>query len=404
MISIKNRNLIGVTDNICHTTIDLENRFYSNNYATCGLPKKFELKGYNKWRDCIFPQQILKKMCKKFGHVEIWDIESADQNHYILKLEIKDPKNQPIKSEKCPFKSEKYHVSKSENELRLIKEQLALDALNNWKDFTNVSLVPEHVEVRSLYNPEIGAELEKGKIHMWIDIFALNTPNMYKIPGPIDIKLRKPKKFQLRIIIFDTTEVILDDTNWLTGEKSSDIYVRAFLNHRPNDSQETDVHYRSLDGVGNFNWRFIFDFEYIPRKQKIIFKENNLLSSFRSKKPHLFKPIIKLECWDEDKTSFDDLLGSFELDLSKFVKGADIAKFSFDDMEKQEINLFKSKKSEGWWPFFKDENKKTITVIIKCNLRSQLRSIQKNINLITSSKHVFKHFISYHYDYTRFMI
>ena len=375
MISIKNRNLIGVTDNICHTTIDLENRFYSKNYATCGLPKKFELNGYNKWRDYILPQQILKIMCKKFGLVYQIFKESADQNHYILILEIKNPDNQPIPP--SPFKSEKYHVSKSENELRLMKEQLALDALNKWEELTNVPLVPEHVEVRSLYNPEMGAELEKGKIHMWIDMFAfkeatVNTPNMYQIPEPIDISLRKPKKFQLRIIIFDTTEVILDDTNWLTGEKSSDIYVRALLNHRPNDSQQTDVHYRSLDGVGNFNWRFIFDFEYIPRKQKIIFKENNFLSSFRSKKPHIFKPIIKLECWDEDKTSFDDLLGSIELDLNKFVAGAEIAKFRFGDIEKQEINLFKSKKSDGWWPFFKDENKKTITVIIKFYLRSQL--------------------------------
>jgi hypothetical protein len=381
VISIKNRNLIGVTDNICYTTIDLENRFYSNNYATCGLPKKFELNGYNKWRDYMLPRQILKKMCKKFGLEHRIFKESSDQNQDILKLQIDN-----LKDHNKPFLFDKY-VSKSENELSLIKEQLALDALNNWKEITNIHLVPEHVEVRSLYNPEMGAELEKGKIHMWIDMFALkeatiNTLNMYQIPEPIDISLRKPKKFQLRIIIFDTTEVILDDKNWLTGEKSSDIYVRAFLNHRPNDSQQTDVHYRSLDGVGNFNWRFIFDFEYIPRKQKIIFKKDDYFSSFRSIKTHIFQPIIKLECWDEDKTSFDDLLGSIELDLSKFVKGAEIAKFSYGDMEKQEINLFKSKKSDGWWPFFKDENKKTITVIIKYYLCIELRSIQKNINPI----------------------
>lgn len=31
--------------------------------------------------------------------------------------------------------------------------------------------------------------------------------------------------------------------------------------------QKTDVHYRSLDGDGNFNWRFIFEFEYLPAEQ-----------------------------------------------------------------------------------------------------------------------------------------
>lgn len=33
------------------------------------------------------------------------------------------------------------------------------------------------------------------------------------------------------------------------------------------DKQKTDVHYRSLDGDGNFNWRFIFDFDYLPAEQ-----------------------------------------------------------------------------------------------------------------------------------------
>jgi hypothetical protein len=67
--------------------------------------------------------------------------------------------------------------------------------------------------------------------------------NMPQIPLPVDISKRKPKKFQLRIIIFDTTEVILDDRNFLTGELSSDIYVKAFMSHKSNDFQETDVDY-----------------------------------------------------------------------------------------------------------------------------------------------------------------
>lgn len=33
------------------------------------------------------------------------------------------------------------------------------------------------------------------------------------------------------------------------------------------DKQKTDVHYRSLDGDGNFNWRFVFSFDYLPAEQ-----------------------------------------------------------------------------------------------------------------------------------------
>lgn len=33
------------------------------------------------------------------------------------------------------------------------------------------------------------------------------------------------------------------------------------------DKQKTDVHYRSLDGDGNFNWRLVFGFDYLPAEQ-----------------------------------------------------------------------------------------------------------------------------------------
>ena len=36
------------------------------------------------------------------------------------------------------------------------------------------------------------------------------------------------------------------------------------------DAQKTDVHYWSMDGDGNFNWRFVFPFEYIPSEQVMV--------------------------------------------------------------------------------------------------------------------------------------
>jgi hypothetical protein len=179
-ISIKNS-----TEEIGRTTIDLEDRFYSNNYATCGLAKKFELNGYNKWRDSLLPTEILTKMCKKFGLTQDWSdglrIWDSDEFHeLILKFSSNNSENnQKIKNElpnmniiekqKSEVKTERdlsdseYDEQDSEDISR-INEQTALDALNKWERITNVPLVPEHVEVRSLYNPETGAELEKGKV------------------------------------------------------------------------------------------------------------------------------------------------------------------------------------------------------------------------------------------------
>ena len=44
---------------------------------------------------------------------------------------------------------------------------------------------------------------------------------------------------------------------WLTGS---------------DDIQKTDVHYRSMDGDGMFNWRFVFPFDYIKAEKKMVVK------------------------------------------------------------------------------------------------------------------------------------
>lgn len=137
-------------------------------------------------------------------------------------------------------------------------------------------MVPEHIETRSLYNPH-NPDMEYGKIEMWIDMF----PKTGQIPKPVDISLRKPLKYQLRIVLNNVEDVTLDDVNPVTGERTSDIYVKGFLcNENLCTPQKTDIHYRSFSGTGNFNWRFVFDFEYLPSEEVIIFhQKTNLFSS-----------------------------------------------------------------------------------------------------------------------------
>ena len=50
--------------------------------------------------------------------------------------------------------------------------------------------------------------------------------------------------YELRCIVWNTDEVTLDDVNVLTGEQSSDIFVKGYVKGVGDDGQSTDVHYR----------------------------------------------------------------------------------------------------------------------------------------------------------------
>ena len=58
---------------------------------------------------------------------------------------------------------------------------------------------------------------------MWVDIF----PNDGNIPDPIDISPRKPEKYVLRIVVWNTKDVVLDEESIISGEAMSDIYVKG---------------------------------------------------------------------------------------------------------------------------------------------------------------------------------
>ena len=55
-------------------------------------------------------------------------------------------------------------------------------------------------------------------------------------------------RYQLRIVIWNTKDVILEEES-ITGEKMSDIYVKGWI-QGIDEQQETDVHYR-YDGSTN---------------------------------------------------------------------------------------------------------------------------------------------------------
>ena len=66
---------------------------------------------------------------------------------------------------------------------------------------------------------------------------------------------------------------------------------------------------RSLTGEGNFNWRFIFPFDYLKAEEKIVFaRTESLLFDFDESQ--LKVPAkLTLQVWDADIVSADDFLG-----------------------------------------------------------------------------------------------
>ncbi|XP_058420883.1 fer-1-like protein 6 [Diceros bicornis minor] len=338
-VLIYDHDMIGTDDLIGETRIDLENRFYSKHRAICGLQSQYEIEGYNAWRDTSKPTEILTKLCK----------DNKLDGPYFLpgKIQI----GNQVFSGKTVFTDE------DTDERVESYEHLALKVLRSWEDIPEVGcrLVPEHIETRPLYHKDKPG-MEQGRLQMWVDIFPKDMPQ----PGPpVDISPRKPKGYELRVTIWNTEDVILEDENIFTGQKSSDIYVKGWIKGLEDDKQETDVHYNSLTGEGNFNWRFLFPFQYLPaEKQMVITKRENIFSleKMECKTP----AVLVLQVWDFERLSSDDFLGSLEMNLNSFpraaksAKACDLSKFE-DASEESKISIFQQKRVRGWWPFAKSK-------------------------------------------------
>ncbi|XP_050031171.2 otoferlin [Dermacentor andersoni] len=336
-VQIYDWDLLGSDDLIGETKIDLENRFYSRHRATCGIPRKYETYGPNQWRDPLRPSQVLAKLCRD---------TKLDGPHFT-------PNRVKVGTKTFVFRSD-YEDEGG----KLTDEHQSLAVLNRWEDVPKVGcpLVPEHVETRALYHPDKPG-IEQGKLEMWVDMFPMDMP----LPGPhVDISPRKPKSYELRIIIWNTDDVVLEDDAFFTGEKMSDIYVKGWLKGQE-DTQCTDIHYRSLTGEGNFNWRFVFPFDYLPAEEKIVISRKESLFSWDETECKI-PARLELQVWDADHFSADDFLGAITLDLNRFPRGAKSSKLCSLNMLKAEANvpiisLFKQRRVKGWWPFFvKKEN------------------------------------------------
>ncbi|XP_026702658.1 dysferlin [Athene cunicularia] len=336
-VTLYDYDLLSKDEKIGETVIDLENRFLSKYGARCGLPQTYCVSGPNQWRDQLRPSQLL--------HL------------FSLQHNYKAP---TYKSDRVIFREQEYVLSELEDgkplnpHLGPVEERLALYALRRQ------GLVPEHVETRPLYSP-LQPDIEQGKLQMWVDLF----PKSLGQPGPpFNITPRKAKRFFLRCIIWNTKDVILDDLS-ITGEKMSDIYVKGWLVGHEENKQKTDVHYRSMGGEGNFNWRFIFPFDYLPAEQMCYIAKKEHFWSL-DKTENKIPPQLILQIWDNDKFSFDDYLGSIQMDLNRMPKPAKTAEKCSSELVDETlssgrfVSLFEQKTVKGWWPCVAEQDQKKI--------------------------------------------
>ncbi|XP_044276588.1 myoferlin [Varanus komodoensis] len=339
-ISVYDYDMLSRDEKVGETIIDLENRFLSRFGSHCGIPQQYCISGINAWRDQLKPTQLLQNLARVKGY------------------------RPPILSEngkRINFGGRDYTLDEFEANKKLhehlgpAEERLALHLLRTQ------GLVPEHVETRTLYST-FQPNISQGKLQMWVDVF----PKSMGPPGPpFNITPRKAKKYELRVVIWNTKDVILDEKS-ITGEDMSDIYVKGWMPGYEENKQKTDVHYRSLDGDGNFNWRFIFPFEYFPAEQLCTVSKKEHFWSIDNTEFRI-PPKLLIQIWDNDKFSLDDYLGFVELDLHNTIMPAKVPEKCTLDMipEYKQTNslkaskiasLFEQKSMRGWWPCYVEKD------------------------------------------------
>ncbi|KAI5630708.1 c2 domain-containing protein [Phthorimaea operculella] len=305
-------------DLIGSTTIDLEDRVYTKHRARVGLASEYSLSGPSKWRDRVKPSGILEELCAT-SHIPPPIFPDA-YSVIVNGVEYRD--NGTVCRCMTPIER---------------KENICLSILHKWQTLPicGYQLVPEHVETRSLYHPDKPG-LERGKIQLWVDIFPLDTDTY--VPPPRDISSRKVEEYELRVVVWDVQSLLVGQGDW----KTANLYVQIYLGSDEN-AQQTDIHYNSISGEGNFNWRMVFSFQYNHAERKMINTERGPFTEYRQ----FVQPILYVNLLENNE---DELLGSLTLNLNSMSQGGRHAHECKPETERT-VNLFTLGRIRAWWPF-----------------------------------------------------
>ena len=101
--------------------------------------------------------------------------------------------------------------------------------------------------------------------------------------------------------------------------------------------QKTDVHYRSLNGEGNFNWRYVFPFKYLPAEEVMVIKKKEHFFSL-DKHEEKYPVTFVAQIWDNDIFTPDDFLGYLHVNVcvfSCFPLSNEVSTFDFQRIMKK---------------------------------------------------------------------
>eukprot|EP01017_Pseudomicrothorax_dubius_P045811 TRINITY_DN7982_c0_g1_i1.p1 TRINITY_DN7982_c0_g1~~TRINITY_DN7982_c0_g1_i1.p1 ORF type:complete len:406 (+),score=138.25 TRINITY_DN7982_c0_g1_i1:307-1524(+) len=144
------------------------------------------------------------------------------------------------------------------------------------------------IETHSLYHP--ASSLKQGSVRFWVEIIPQGDNDA--LDRIWNITPRPPADFELRAIIWEARDVPIMDV-----EGTTDIYVTGTISD--GTTLKTDVHLRSQNGKGSFNWRMVFPVKLPMKSNTISFK-----------------------IWDKDLIAKDDFISEISLDISKEAETA----------------------------------------------------------------------------------
>ena len=170
-----------------------------------------------------------------------------------------------------------------------------IDIEDRWysKKWRDLELKP--VEERTLWNPQ--SSVSQGKLKLWMELLEPNDSKKYPM---INIKPPPPDPYELRVIVWECKDCPIMDTT----TNMNDLYITGGLisnNEDEEDLQQTDLHFRSQNGKGSFNWRMKFPIK-LPKR-----KFNDY-------------PTFQIQIWDKDFFSPSDNIAEAIIPLQPFLR------------------------------------------------------------------------------------
>eukprot|EP01084_Bolivina_argentea_P196074 336195_1 len=161
----------------------------------------------------------------------------------------------PVKLPECSVVTiEIWHMDKTGNDTLI--GSTSINIANRWYSKYWRNMNPKPVESRKL-TIQTSAR-DQGQLKMWLELWQQQVIKDNKIPLE-NIAPPVPQEYELRVIVWDCERCILP----AAVEDDIQLYTNLHVTCEfQSDMQQTDVHYRSQNGNGCFNWRMKFAIKF----------------------------------------------------------------------------------------------------------------------------------------------